>query len=128
MQVHPETQEVEEEAKHELRLFGVPEEGGRRLSATLSATVPVELDADAPEGSEATQLKTWDLGAVLSSRDGLAVARLMAPKDAPGGKLQLRVCDATPPEVLDRLALPRIADVVVDVEMEAIPRSAAGES
>ncbi len=74
MQVHPETQEVEEEAKHELRLFGVPEEGGRRLSATLSATVPVELDADAPEGSEATQLKTWDLGAVLSSRDGLRTA------------------------------------------------------
>lgn len=123
-QVHPETHEVEEEAKYEQRLFEVPEEGGRCLGVTLSARVPSEPATDAPGDPNATQLKTWHLGEVLSSRDGTAVARLMAPEDAPAGKLQLRICDATPPEVLERLAIPLIEDVVIEVEMEARPSGA----
>lgn len=97
----------------------MPEEAGRCLSFTLSANVPVQQGA--PDQPTAAQLRTWHLGAVLSNGDGTAVARLMAPEDAPAGKLQLRICDATPREVLDRLALPLMADVVVQVEMEAMP-------
>jgi len=112
---------AEEANKPKWRLFSAPGEWGRPLSATLSATVPLELGENAPEGAETTRLQTWQLGTVLSGRDGWAVARLVAPDDAPGGSLQLVLKDATPEHVLRRLGLEALEDVTLAVEMKAKP-------
>lgn len=119
--VDPETREVEEEAKCELKLFKVGTEWGRTLQFELSASVEVELPADDTMDLESAQTKTWDLGTLPSGRGEVAIARLVAPSDAPSGSLKLVVRDATPQAVLQRLGIVPLKEVVISVEVESPP-------
>lgn len=102
-----ETQTVQQESKSELRLYPA-HEMGRTLSFALATKDPAEPQA-------------WHLGTVLSGTRGSAVARLVAPADAPVGSLQLLVSDTTTTEVRHRLGLVPLGQVVVEVHMSANP-------
>eukprot|EP00967_Tisochrysis_lutea_P123469 scaffold205535_cov35-Tisochrysis_lutea.AAC.4 len=70
---------------------------------------------------ESAQTKTWDLGTLPSGRGEVAIARLVAPSDAPSGSLKLVVRDATPQAVLQRLGIVPLKEVVISVEVESPP-------